>query len=189
MPCANLAGAPRCCGTARRCASPRIVALGLRDELSIPTHDPLCLLRAKRAGSPAYACGGWAGQRRFAKLSDSGVRAHRHGIAAIHDPALMTSSRSADSPQGCPTSNCAPDALALQLHNPAQRSSSTLAATAPPWHPVVLQGDPHVHTSLLANTKSQRKWSGEPNSWPASHGAHSFSGRSPAAPFSPPLRK
>jgi len=108
---------------ARRCASPRIVAFGIGgDELSIPTHEfRYAYLRAKSSGMRLLMHAGEVGgpEKIREAIEILGVERIGHGIAAIHDPALMDLLASAAFPSRLPTSNLRTGALALQLHNPA----------------------------------------------------------------------
>src|SRR5258706_7385458 len=107
--------------SAGRCDSKKIVAFGIGgDELSIPTE----------AFRPAYEKAAELGLHRVMHAGEVGgpnkireairlLGAERigHGIAAIHDPALMDMLAERKIPlEMCPSSNMKTAALALQLH-------------------------------------------------------------------------
>src|SRR5271165_1921748 len=142
---------------ARRCASPHIVAFGIGgDELSIATHEfRYAYLRAKSNGMRLLMHAGEIG--RPEKIREAveilGVERIGHGIAAIHDPALMDLLAERRIPlEVCPTSNLRTGALGLQLHNPvATLVQHPLPQLLRHGIPVVLStDDPEMfHTSLL----------------------------------------
>ncbi|MGB2679221.1 MAG: adenosine deaminase [Candidatus Acidiferrum sp.] len=108
---------------ARRCASPRIVAFGIGgDELSVPTREfKHVYARAKSCGLHLLIHAGEIGgpEKIREAVEVLGVERLGHGIAAIHDPALMDLLAERRIPlEVCPTSNLRTGALALQLHNP-----------------------------------------------------------------------
>jgi aminodeoxyfutalosine deaminase len=118
------AAAMRVVESARNCASPRIVAFGIGgDELSIATKDFL----------PVYEAASAAGLHRLMHAGEVGgpekireaieilsVERIGHGIAAIHDPALMDLLADRRIPlEICPISNLRTGALARQLDQPA----------------------------------------------------------------------
>ena len=108
---------------ARRCASPRIVAFGIGgDELSVPTREfRYDYLRAKSCGLHRLIHAGEIGGPEKIREAVEILSVERigHGIAAIHDPALMDLLAERRIPlEVCPTSNLRTGALALQLHNP-----------------------------------------------------------------------
>jgi aminodeoxyfutalosine deaminase len=113
--------ATRVVRAAKNCASPEIVAFGIGgDELSIPTKTFL----------PAYEAASAAGLHRLIHAGEIGgpekireavefLRVERigHGIAAIHDPALMDLLADRRIPlEICPVSNLRTGALAKQLN-------------------------------------------------------------------------
>jgi len=142
---------------ARRCASPRIVAFGIGgDELSIPTHEfRYAYLRAKSSGMRLLMHAGEVGgpEKIREAIEILGVERIGHGIAAIHDPALMDLLAERRIPlEVCPTSNLRTGALALQLHNPAATlQQHPLPQLLRHGIPVVLSTDDPAmfHTSLL----------------------------------------
>lgn len=106
---------------ASNCASPKIVAFGIGgDELSIPTKDFL----------PVYEAASVAGLHRLIHAGEIGgpdkireavellgVERVGHGIAAMHDPALMDLLADRRIPlEICPVSNLKTGALARQLN-------------------------------------------------------------------------
>jgi len=108
---------------ARQYASPRIVAFGIGgDELSVPTREfRYAYLRARSSGLHRLIHAGEIGgpEKIREAIEILGVERIGHGIAAIHDPALMDLLAERRIPlEVCPTSNLRTGALALQLHNP-----------------------------------------------------------------------
>jgi len=142
---------------ARRCASPRIVAFGIGgDELSIPTHEfRYAYLRAKSAGMRLLMHAGEVGgpEKIREAVEILGVERIGHGIAAIHDPALMDLLAERRIPlEVCPTSNLRTGALALQLRNPdATLQQHPLPQLLRRGIPVVLSTDDPAmfHASLV----------------------------------------
>jgi adenosine deaminase len=108
---------------ARRCASSRIVAFGIGgDELSVPTREfRHVYFRAKSSGlHPLMHAGEIGGAEKIREAVELlGVERVGHGIAAIHDPALMDLlAVRRITLEVCPTSNLRTGALAQQLRNP-----------------------------------------------------------------------
>ena len=143
---------------ARRCASPRIVAFGIGgDELSIPTHEfRYVYLRAKSCGLHLLIHAGEIGgpEKIREAVEILGVERIGHGIAAIHDRALMDLLAERRIPlEVCPTSNLRTGALALQLYNPgATLQQHPLPQFLRHGIPVVLSTDDPAmfHASLSA---------------------------------------
>jgi adenosine deaminase/aminodeoxyfutalosine deaminase len=149
--------AARVLESARQCASRAIVAFGIGgDELSVPTEEfrrvyeqaaELGLDRLIHAGE----VGGPEKIREAIELL--GVERIGHGIAAIHDPALMDLLADRRIPlEICPQSNIRTGALALQLRRPDVRiEDHPLAALFRHGIPVVLSTDDPAmfHTTLL----------------------------------------
>lgn len=151
--------------SAKNSAAPQIVAFGIGgDELSIPTKDFL----------PVYEAASAAGLHRLIHAGEIGgpdkireaieiLRVERigHGIAAIHDPALMDVLADRRIPlEICPVSNIRTGALARQLNN----SKVTLQAHPLPQllrHgiPVVLSTDDPAmfHTDLTGEYAAAQK--------------------------------
>lgn len=141
---------------ARRCHSPRIVAFGIGgDELSVPTKDfrPVykhaaycglhCLIHAGEIGGP---------EEIREAVEVLGVERVGHGIAAIHDPALMDLLAARRiTLEVCPASNLRTGALARQLRSDvASFRQHPLPQLLRHGVPVVLStDDPSMfHTSL-----------------------------------------
>jgi aminodeoxyfutalosine deaminase len=106
---------------ARNCAASKIVAFGIGgDELSIPTKDFLPVYEAAAAAGlhrliHAGEIGGPDKIREAVELL--GVERVGHGIAAMHDPALMDLLADRRIPlEICPVSNLKTGALARQLN-------------------------------------------------------------------------
>jgi aminodeoxyfutalosine deaminase len=143
--------------SARQCASKAIVAFGIGgDELSVPTRDlrliydqaaDLGLHRLIHAGE----VGGPEKIREAIELL--GVERVGHGIAAVHDPALMDLLADRRIPlEICPQSNIRTGALALQLRRPEVRiEDHPLASLFRHGIPIVLSTDDPAmfHTTLL----------------------------------------
>jgi aminodeoxyfutalosine deaminase len=142
---------------ARRCASPRIVAFGIGgDELSVPTREfRYAYLRAKSSGLHRLIHAGEIGgpEKIREAVEILGVERIGHGIAAIHDPALMDLLAERRIPlEVCPTSNLRTGALALQLRNPgATLQQHPLPQLLRHGIPVVLSTDDPAmfHASLI----------------------------------------
>lgn len=141
---------------ARRCNSPRIVAFGIGgDELQVETKDfRRVYTRAAGAGlhrlMHAGEVGGPAKIREAIELL--GAERIGHGIAAIHDPALMDllAARRVVL-EVCPASNLRTGALSAQLNRPdASIQEHPLPQLLRHGIPVVLStDDPSMfHTSL-----------------------------------------
>src|SRR6267143_5195283 len=144
--------------TARRCNSKAVVAFGIGgDELSIPTE----------AFRPAYEKAAEIGLHRLMHAGEVGgpekireaidlLGAERigHGVAAIHDPALMDLLAERRIPlEVCPGSNLKTGALALQLQEEAVRiEKHPLPKLLHHGVPVVLSTDDPAmfHTTLHA---------------------------------------
>jgi len=108
---------------ARRCASPRIVAFGIGgDELQVHTREfTHVYARAKSCGLHLLMHAGEVGgpEKIREAVEILGVERIGHGIAAIHDPALMELLAKRRIPlEVCPTSNLRTGALGVQLRNP-----------------------------------------------------------------------
>lgn len=142
--------------SAAQCRSPRIVAFGIGgDELQVATKDfQQVYQRAADAGLHRLIHAGETGGP--AKIREAieflGVERIGHGIAAIHDPALMDLLAARRiTLEVCPVSNLRSGALA------AQRKSSTLSLRDHPLPQLLRHGIPVVlstddpamfHTSL-----------------------------------------
>ncbi len=149
---------------AKNCASPRIVAFGIGgDELSIATKDFL----------PVYEAASAAGLHRLIHAGEIGgpekiyeavelLRVERigHGIATIHDPALMDLLADRHIPlEICPISNVRTGALARQLERPdAPLDMHPLPKLFRHGIPVVLSTDDPAmfHTDLTAEYSAAR---------------------------------
>jgi len=142
---------------ARQCASPRIVAFGIGgDELSVPTREfRHVYLRAKSCGIHRLIHAGEVGGPEKIREAIELLDAERigHGIAAIHDPALMDVLAERRIPlEVCPTSNLRTGALAKQLNKPcATLGQHPLPQLLRHGIPVVLSTDDPAmfHASLL----------------------------------------
>jgi adenosine deaminase len=106
---------------AKRCNSPRVVAFGIGgDELSVATKEFLDVYeRASQCGLHRLIHAGEIGgpEKIREAMELLGVERIGHGIAAIHDPALMdllAARRIAL--EVCPVSNVRTGALARQMH-------------------------------------------------------------------------
>jgi len=106
---------------AKSCGSKAIVAFGVGgDELSVPAAE-FCSVydRAREFGLHALIHAGEIGgpEKIREAIEHLGVERIGHGIAAIHDPALMDLLSEKKIPlEICPTSNLRTGALARQLH-------------------------------------------------------------------------
>ena len=151
------AAAMRVVESAKNCASPRIVAFGIGgDELSIATQDFL----------PVYEAASAAGLHRLMHAGEVGgpdkireaieilsVERIGHGIAAIHDRALMDLLAGRRIPlEICPVSNLKTGALARQLNQPATLLDHPLPQLLRHGVPVVLSTDDPAmfHTDLTS---------------------------------------
>jgi len=142
--------------SARRCSSPRIVAFGMGgDELSIRTSEFRgAYLRAAGYGLHRLIhAGEIGGPEKIREAVDLlGVERIGHGIAAIHDPALMDLLAARQIPlEVCPVSNLRTGALAEQLRNPrATIEQHPLSQLLRHGIPIVLSTDDPAmfHTSL-----------------------------------------
>ncbi|MGH9675912.1 MAG: adenosine deaminase, partial [Candidatus Acidiferrum sp.] len=110
--------------TARRCASNAIVAFGIGgDEMSLPTEDfrPVYDQAAELGLHRLIHAGEVGGPEKIREAIELlGVERIGHGIAAIHDPALMDLLAARQIPlEICPASNIRTGALALQLRREA----------------------------------------------------------------------
>jgi adenosine deaminase len=157
--------AARVVESARQCASKAIVAFGIGgDELSVPTEElrpvydqaaTLGLHRLIHAGE----VGGPEKIREAIELL--GAERIGHGIAAIHDPALMDLLADRRIPlEICPQSNIRTGALALQLRRSDVRiEDHPLAALFRHGIPVVLSTDDPAmfHTALLDEYENARR--------------------------------
>jgi aminodeoxyfutalosine deaminase len=157
--------ASRVVESARQSASKSIVAFGIGgDELSVPTEDlrpvydqaaALGLHRLIHAGE----VGGPEKIREAIELL--GAERIGHGIAAIHDPALMDLLADRRIPlEICPQSNIRTGALALQLRRPDARiEDHPLAALFRHGIPIVLSTDDPAmfHTTLLDEYENARR--------------------------------
>ncbi len=108
---------------ARRCASPRVVAFGIGgDEMQVHTRKfTHVYARARDCGLHLLMHAGEVGgpEKIREAVEILGVERVGHGIAAIHDAALMALlAKRRISLEVCPTSNWRTGALGLQLGNP-----------------------------------------------------------------------
>jgi adenosine deaminase len=132
--------------SAKNCGSRKIVAFGIGgDELAIATRDFL----------PVYDAASAAGLRRLMHAGEVGgpekireavevlsVERIGHGIAAMHDPALMDLLADRRIPlEICPASNLKTGALARQLKQPATLLDHPLPQLLRHGIPVVLSTD------------------------------------------------
>ena len=141
---------------AKRCASPRIVAFGIGgDEMSLATLE----FRAVYEKAAEYGlhrlihAGEIGGPEKIREAIELlGVERIGHGIAAIHDLALMDLLTERRIPlEVCPVSNLRTGALALQRKNPsANLGEHPLPALLRHGVPVTLSTDDPAmfHTSL-----------------------------------------
>jgi aminodeoxyfutalosine deaminase len=111
---------------AKRCNSKSIVAFGIGgDELSVPTKEFRPVYdRAAQVGLHLLMHAGEVGGPEKIREAIELLRAERigHGIAAIHDPALMDLLAERKIPlEICPGSNIKTGALAKQLHREGVR--------------------------------------------------------------------
>jgi aminodeoxyfutalosine deaminase len=150
---------------AKICAAPQVVAFGIGgDELSIPTKDFLPVYEAaSNAGLHRLVHAGEIGGPEKIREAVEFLRVERvgHGIAAIHDVALMDLLADRRIPlEICPISNVRTGALARQLNS----SDATLQEHPLPQllrHgiPVVLSTDDPAmfHTDLTTEYHSAQK--------------------------------
>jgi adenosine deaminase/aminodeoxyfutalosine deaminase len=141
--------------SAKNCASPKIVAFGIGgDELSIATKEFLPVYKAAAAAElhllmHAGEVGGPEKIREAVEILT--VDRIGHGIAAIHDPALMDLLADRRIPlEICPVSNLRTGALAKQLQQPASLLEHPLPQLMRHGVPVVLSTDDPAmfHTDL-----------------------------------------
>ena len=150
---------------AKNCASPKIVAFGIGgDELSVPAKDFL----------PVYEAASAAGLHRLMHAGEIGgpekireaveiLRVERigHGIAAIHDQALMDLLADRRIPlEICPISNLKTGALARQLdRRDASLNDHPMPQLLRHGIPVVLSTDDPAmfHTDLTAEYSAGRQ--------------------------------
>ena len=148
--------AERVVEAARQCASRSIVAFGIGgDELSIPTGEfrPVYDQAANLGLHRLIHAGEVGGPEKIREAVELGVERIGHGIAAMHDPALMDLLAARRIPlEVCPQSNLRTGALAAQLN----RQAATLADHPLPrlfrhGIPIVLSTDDPAmfHTSLV----------------------------------------
>lgn len=141
---------------ARRCQSPRIVAFGIGgDELSLPTHafKPV-YERASRYGMHRLIHAGEIGGPEKIREAVELLGAERigHGIAAIHDRALMDMlAERSITLELCPVSNVRTGALQRQMGETTTLAAHPFPALFRHDIPVVLSTDDPAmfHTSLL----------------------------------------
>jgi aminodeoxyfutalosine deaminase len=159
------AAASRVVDAAKQCASKSIVAFGIGgDELSVPSRElrpvydqaaALGLHRLIHAGE----IGGPEKIRESVELL--GAERIGHGIAAIHDPALMDLLADRRIPlEICPQSNIRTGALALQLNRTDARiEDHPLAKLFRHGIPIVLSTDDPAmfHTTLLNEYEHARQ--------------------------------
>lgn len=143
---------------AKNCAAPQIVAFGIGgDELSIPTKEFLPVYEAASAARlhRLIHAGEIGGPEKIREAVEI-LRVERvgHGIAAIHDPALMDLLADRRIPlEICPVSNIRTGALARQLDNPnATLQDHPLPRLLRYGIPVVLSTDDPAmfHTDITA---------------------------------------
>jgi aminodeoxyfutalosine deaminase len=150
--------AARVLESARQCASKAIVAFGIGgDELSVPTKDfrPVYDQAAEFGLHRLIHAGEVGGPEKIREAIELlSVERVGHGIAAIHDPALMDLLADRRIPlEICPQSNIRTGALALQLRRQDARiEDHPLAALFRHGIPVVLStDDPAMFHSTLLN--------------------------------------
>lgn len=142
---------------ARLCASPRIVAFGIGgDELQVHTREfTHVYARARNCGLHLLMHAGEVGGPEKIREAVEILSVERigHGIAAIHDPALMDLLAKRHIPlEVCPTSNWRTGALGLQLRKPeASLEQHPLPQLLRHGVPVVLSTDDPAmfHASLV----------------------------------------
>ena len=141
---------------AKRCASKAIVAFGIGgDELSVPTEEfrPVYDHAAEFGLHRLMHAGETGGPEKIREAIELlGVERIGHGIAAIHDPALMDMLAARRIPlEICPGSNMKTGALALQLRRKETRiEDHPLPKLLRHGIPVVLSTDDPAmfHTTL-----------------------------------------
>ena len=158
------AAAMRVIESAKNCASSKIVAFGIGgDELSIAAKDFL----------PVYEAASAVGLHRLMHAGEIGgpekireaveilsVERVGHGIAAMHDPALMDLLADRRIPlEICPVSNLKTGALARQLKQPATLLDHPLPQFLRHGIPVVLSTDDPAmfHTDLTSEYAAARQ--------------------------------
>lgn len=149
--------AARVVESARQYASKAIVAFGIGgDELSVPTEElrPVYEHAAELGLHRVIHAGEVGGPEKIREAIELlGVERIGHGIAAIHDPALMDLLADRRIPlEICPQSNIRTGALAFQLRRQDVRiEDHPLAALFRHGIPVVLSTDDPAmfHTTLL----------------------------------------
>ena len=142
---------------AKRCASPRILAFGIGgDETSLATSEFRAIYeKAAEYGLHRLMHAGEIGgpEKIREAIELLGVERIGHGIAAIHDPALMDLLTERRIPlEVCPASNLRTGALALQRKNQsAALADHPLPALLRHGVPVTLSTDDPAmfHTSLV----------------------------------------
>jgi adenosine deaminase len=142
---------------ARRCASPRIVAFGIGgDELQVHTREfTHVYARARNCGLHLLMHAGEVGgpEKIREAVEILGVERIGHGIAAIHDAALMdVLAERRIALEICPTSNLRTGALGSQLRNPrATLGQHPLPQLVRHGIPVVLSTDDPAmfHATLI----------------------------------------
>jgi adenosine deaminase len=142
--------------SAKQCASKSIVAFGIGgDELRVPTKElrPVYDQAAELGLHRLIHAGEVGGPEKIREAIELlGVERIGHGIAAMHDPALMDLLADRRIPlEICPQSNIRTGALALQLRRPDVRiEDHPLAALFRHGIPVVLSTDDPAmfHTTL-----------------------------------------
>jgi len=148
--------AARVLESARQCACKAIVAFGIGgDELRVPTKEfrPVYDQAARLGLHRVIHAGEVGGPEKIREAVELlGVERIGHGIAAIHDPALMDLLADRRIPlEICPRSNLRTGALALQLRRPDTRiEDHPLAALFRHGIPIVLSTDDPAmfHTTL-----------------------------------------
>ncbi len=141
---------------AHRCASTRIVAFGIGgDELSIPTKDfQRVYRRASECGLHLLMHAGEIGGPEKIREAVELLNTERigHGIAAVHDPALMDLlAERGVVLELCPVSNLRTGALARQVRPDATLNEHPLPKLFRHGIPIVLSTDDPAmfHTTLL----------------------------------------
>ncbi len=149
--------AARVLESAKQCACKAIVAFGIGgDELSVPTNEfrPVYEQAAALGLHRLIHAGEVGGPEKIREAVEVlGAERIGHGIAAMHDPALMDLLADRRIPlEICPQSNLRTGALALQLRRQDARiEDHPLAALFRHGIPVVLSTDDPAmfHTTLL----------------------------------------